>query len=125
MSSIAAASSFLCTLPGAGKGIAYHLAVSFLEAGHPTAVRFTSFVGEGRRSFEVLITGDSLQEALASNCEALCRVAIGQAIRDHLYEKTKEGEHQLDRDAVPWDGELRPVGGGVVPDRPRARFPMA
>ena len=123
MNSFAASSSFLCTLPGAGKGIAYHVAVSFVDAGLPTGVRFTSFVGDGRRSFGVLTEAASLQGAIASSCEALCRLAIGQAIRDHLYEKSREGDAVLDPYAVPWEGELRPVGAGVAPGRPRRRFP--
>ncbi len=123
MNNVAAPSSFLCTLPGVDKGIAYHVAVSFIDAGLPTGVRFTSFVGDGRRSFGVLTEGALLQGGLASNSEALCRLAIGQAIRDHLYEKTREGDAVLDPDAVPWEGELRPVGAGVAPGRPRQRFP--
>ncbi len=119
MNNIAVTSSFLCTLPGAGKGIAYHVAVSFVDADHPTGVRFTSFVGNGRRSFWVLTTTASLQGALASNCEALCRVAIGQAIREHLYENSREGDHVLDQDAAPWEGELRAVGAGVASGTPR------
>lgn len=122
MSSVAASSSFLCTLPGVDKGIAYHVAVTF-DAAHPTGIRFTSFVGEGRRSFEILTEAASLQGAIASSCEALCRLAIGQAIRDHLYEKTREGDHVLDPDAASWDGELRPVGTAATPSRPRQLRP--
>lgn len=122
MNNLAAPSSFLCTLPGAGKGIAYHVAVSFVDAGHPTGVQFTSFVGDGRRSFRVLTEAASLQGAIASSSEALCRLAIGQAIRDHLYEKSREGDSVLDPDTVPWEGELRPVGAGVAPGRPQQRF---
>jgi hypothetical protein len=118
MYSVAASSSFLCTLPGAGKGIAYHIAVSFVDAGHPSGVRFTSFVGDGRRSFGLLTEAASLHGAIASGGEALCRLAIGQAVRDHLYEKTTEGDFILDLDAEPWDGELRPVGAGVSAGRP-------
>ncbi len=123
MNNVAVSSSFLCTLPGEGKGIAYHVAISFAEEGLPTGVRFTSFVGDGRRSFGVLTEAASLQAAVAASAEALCRVAIGQAIRDHLYEKTREGDYVLDPNAVPWEGDLRPVGGaGVAPRRPRQRF---
>ncbi|PLP99335.1 hypothetical protein [Cupriavidus pauculus] len=118
MNSGAASSNFLCKLPGAGTGIAYHVAVSFVDAGQPSGVNFTSFVGEGRRSFGVSTEPASLQGAFASNSEALCRLAIGQAIRDRLYEKTSEGEAVLDLEAVPWDGELRPVGAGVRTRRP-------
>lgn len=67
----------------------------------------------------MLTTTASLQGALASNCEALCRVAIGQAIREHLYENSREGDHVLDQDAAPWEGELRAVGAGVASGRPR------
>jgi len=123
MNNVVASSSFLCTLPGADKGLAYHVAVSFVDAGNPTAVRFTSFVGDGRRSFGVLTEAASLQGGIALSCEALCRLAIGQVIRDHLYEKTREGDSVLDPDAVPWEGELRPVGAGVAAGRPRQRFP--
>ncbi|QYY29534.1 MULTISPECIES: hypothetical protein [Cupriavidus] len=123
MSSVDASSSFLCTLPGVDKGIAYHVAVLFVDAAHPKGVRFTSFVGGGRRSFEVLTEVASLQGAIASSCEGLCRLAIGQAIRDHLYEKTREGDYLLDPDAAPWEGELRPVGVGATPRRPRQHFP--
>ena len=113
MTNTAAPSSFLCTLPGQGKGIAYHVAVSFADAAQPTGVRLTSFVGDGRRSFGVVTGAGSLQGEIAANSEALCRLAIGQAVRDHLYEKTKEGDTALDLDAEPWDGELRPVGAGA------------
>lgn len=89
MNNAAASSGFLCTLPGEGKGIAYHVAVCLAGAGHPTGVRFTSFVGDGRRSFEVLTEAASLPGALASSCEALCRLAIGQVVRDHLYENER------------------------------------
>ncbi|WER48722.1 hypothetical protein CupriaWKF_28600 [Cupriavidus sp. WKF15] len=118
MNNVAVSSSFLCTLPGAGKGIAYHVAACFASAGHPTGVRFASFVGDGRRSFGVMVAADSSPDAIPQNCETLCRLAIGQAIRDHLYEKTREGESVLDLQAVPWEGELRPVGGGA-PGRAR------
>lgn len=64
-------------------------------------------------AFGVLTEPASLQGEIASNCEALCRLAIGQAIRDHLYEKSRAGDAVLDMDAVPWDGELRPVGAGA------------
>jgi hypothetical protein len=121
MTNIAAPTSFLCTLPGPGKGIAYHVAVSFADAAQPTGVRFTSFVGEGRRSFGVLTEAASLRGAVASSSEALCRLAIGQAVRDHLYEKTREGDTALDPDAEPWQGELRPVGAGTPAGAPRQR----
>lgn len=123
MSSGGASSSFLCTLPGVDKGIAYHVAVTFVDMAHPTGVTFTSFVGEGRRSFEILTEAASLQGVIVSSCEALCRLAIGQAIRDHLYEKTREGDHVLDPDAPSWEGELRPVGTAATPSRPRQRRP--
>jgi hypothetical protein len=119
MNNVAASSSFLCTLPGQGKDIAYHVAVSFLDASHPAGVLFTSFVGDGRRSFGVLTDAGSLQGAIASSSEALCRLAIGQAVRDHLYDKAREGDYVLDPDAEPWQGELKPVGAGVRANRPR------
>lgn len=118
MNKVAESSSFLCTLPGAGKGIAYHVATSFATVGHPTGVRFASFVGDGRRSFGVMVAADLSPDAIPQSSETLCRLAIGQAIRDHLYEKTREGDSVLDLDAELWDGELRPVGGGV-PGRSR------
>jgi hypothetical protein len=116
---VAAPFSFLCTLPASGAGIAYHVAVSFADADHPTGVRFTSFVGAGRRAFGILTDEASLEGGIASSGEALCRLAIGQAIRDHLYEKAKEGDAVLDPNATPWDGELKPVG--TAPGRARAR----
>jgi hypothetical protein len=118
MNNVAMSSSFLCTLPGTGKGIAYHVAACFAAAGHPTGVRFASFVGDGRRSFGVMVAADLSPETIPQDCEILCRLAIGQAIRDQLYEKTREGDAVLDLHAAPWDGELRPVGGGA-PGRAR------
>lgn len=119
MNNVAMSSSFLCTLPGAGKGIAYHVAASFAAAGQPTGVRFASFVGDCRRSFGVMVGADSPPDAIPQNSEALCRLAIGQAIRDHLYEKTREGDSVLDLNALPWQGELKVVGGGPAPRRAR------
>lgn len=116
---VAAPFSFLCKLPNAGGSLAYHVAVSFADAAHPTGIRFTSFVGAGRRSFGILTNEASFERGMASSSEALCRLAIGQAIRDHLYEKAQEGDAILDPDAVPWDGELKPVGTG--PTRTRQR----
>ncbi|MDF3836124.1 hypothetical protein P3W85_24690 [Cupriavidus basilensis] len=123
MNKVAAPSNFLCTLPGQGKGIAYHVAVSFLDSSHPSGVRFTSFVGDGRRSFGVQAGAVVLTGEFADSCEALCRLAIGQAIRDHLYDKAGEGDFVLDLGAVPWEGELRPVGSRVGASMPRMRFP--
>ncbi|WP_454720242.1 MULTISPECIES: hypothetical protein [Cupriavidus] len=125
MSKLAAPSNFLCTLPGQGKGIAYHVAVSFADASRPNGVRFTSFVGEGRRSFGVQASEDTaLARELADSSEALCRLAIGQAIRDNLYDKGGEGDYVLDPHAQPWDGELRPVGSRAAAGVPRMRFPV-
>ena len=114
-------SGFLCTLPGEGKGITYHVAVCFIDAERPTGVLFTSFVGDGRRAFGVLAEPDALQGPLAASGEALCRLAIGQVVRHHLHDKTREGDYVLDLGAVPWDGELRPVGSGVRTGRPHVR----
>ncbi|CAG9178041.1 hypothetical protein CURE108131_05130 [Cupriavidus respiraculi] len=103
-------SSFLCTLPGAGKGIAYHVTVGFIDADHPRTVRFTSFVGDGRRSFSVRANEADLPSVAAMGVEPLCRVAIGQVIRDNLYAKATQGDFELDVRAELWQGELRPVG---------------
>ncbi|MGO4814144.1 hypothetical protein AB4156_31980 [Cupriavidus sp. 2MCAB6] len=123
MNKVATPSNFLCTLPGQGKGIAYHVAVSFLDSSHPTGVRFTSFVGDGRRSFGVQAREAALAGTAVDSFEALCRLAIGQAIRDNLYDKAGEGDFVLDLDAEPWEGELRPVGSRVGASVPRMRFP--
>ncbi|CAN7733204.1 hypothetical protein D9M68_59900 [compost metagenome] len=114
-------SGFLCTLPGEGKGITYHVAVCFIDAERPTGVLFTSFVGVGRRSFGVLAEQGALQGQLAASGEALCRLAIGQVVRDQLHDKAREGDSVLDLAAVPWDGELRPVGAGLRTARPHVR----
>ncbi|QEZ45089.1 hypothetical protein [Cupriavidus oxalaticus] len=114
-------SGFLCTLPGEGKGITYHVAVCFIDAQRPTGVLFTSFVGAGRRAFAVLAEADALPDQLAASGEALCRLAIGQVVRDHLHDKAREGDYVLDLGAAPWDGELRPVGSGVRTGRPHVR----
>ncbi|MGO4327382.1 hypothetical protein AB4Z48_04540 [Cupriavidus sp. 2TAF22] len=124
MNKVALPSNFLCTLPGQGKGIAYHVAVSFVDASRPNGVRFTSFVGEGRRSFGVQASEETaLAGTVADNSEALCRLAIGQVIRDNLYDKAGEGDYVLDLQAQPWEGELRPVGSRVAAGVPRMRFP--
>jgi hypothetical protein len=114
MTQSAADTSFLCTLPGAGKGIAYHVTVTFTDAEHPGSVRFTSFVGDGRRSFSVRAMPSELSGVVECSSERLCRVAIGQAIRDHLYAKETEGDFVLDGQAEPWRGELKPVGSRSV-----------
>ncbi|CAJ0813693.1 hypothetical protein LMG18101_02000 [Ralstonia flaminis] len=102
--------SFLCTLPGAAKGMAYSITVGFIETGHPNCVQFTSFVGEGRRSFRVLASASDMPFAATRSVESFCRLAIGQVIRDSLYAKTVEGDHILDMCAQPWEGELRIAG---------------
>lgn len=114
-------SGFLCTLPGEGKGITYHVAICFIDAERPTGVLFTSFVGVGRRSFGVLTDPAALQGQLATSGEALCRLAIGQVMRDQLHDKAREGDYVLDLDAAPWDGELRTVGAGLRTARPHVR----
>ena len=102
--------SFLCTLPGAEKGMAYSITVGFIDAEHPNCVQFTSFVGEGRRSFRVSTSESDVPSAATCSIEILCRMAIGQVIRDSLFAKTVEGDHVLDMRVQPWEGELRPAG---------------
>ncbi len=111
--------SFLCTLPGAARGIAYSITVGFIDPGHPNCVQFTSFVGEGRRSFRVLASESDVSSVAECSIESLCRMAIGQVIRDGLYAKTVEGDHVLDMGAQPWEGELRPAGSRSAPRSPR------
>lgn len=105
-------SSFLCTLAADGKDLAYHVAVSFRDGSHPVAVQFTSFVGTGRRSFAVRSAEGGAPSAIDQTGEELCRIAIGQVVRDHLYDKAADGDHVLDPAASPWQGELKPVGAG-------------
>lgn len=112
-------SSFLCTLSADGKGLPYHVSVSFRDSAHAAGIQFTSFVGTGRRSFTVRSVDSNLQSAIDQTSEVLCRIAIGQVVRDHLYDKATEGEHLLDADALPWEGELRPVGIGNSAKPPR------
>lgn len=102
--------SFLCTLPGEAKGMAYSITVGFIRDGQPNCVQFTSFVGEGRRSFRVLASASDAPYAATRSAETLCRLAIGQVIRDSLHAKTAQGDHTLDTRAQPWDGDLRPTG---------------
>ncbi|MFC0130673.1 hypothetical protein [Ralstonia solanacearum] len=102
--------SFLCTLPGTSRGMAYSITVGFIDPEHPNCVQFTSFVGEGRRSFRVLASESDVPSTAACGVETFCRLAIGQVIRDSLYAKTVEGDHVLDMCAQPWEGELRPTG---------------
>lgn len=102
--------SFLCTLPGAEKGLAYSITVGFCNDGRPNCVQFTSFVGEGRRSFRVLASASDVSSAATPNVETFCRLAVGQVIRDSLYARTVEGDHVLDMCAQPWEGELRLAG---------------
>ncbi|ODV41723.1 hypothetical protein AWV79_33380 [Cupriavidus sp. UYMMa02A] len=116
-------SSFLCTLIADGKGLAYHVSVSFRDTNHPAAVQFTSFVGTGRRSFLVRIADGNLTSLGDQSSEALCRIAIGQVVRDAIYDKAIEGDHLIDLGALPWDGELRPVGTGNTARPPRRRLP--
>lgn len=116
-------SSFLCTLFADGKGLAYHVSVSFRDSTHAGGIQFTSFFGTGRRSFTVRSTDSNLPSATDQTSEVLCRIAIGQVVRDHLYEKATEGEHLLDPDALPLEGELRPVGTGNSAKPPQRRWP--
>ncbi|QOK90725.1 hypothetical protein HF908_04000 [Ralstonia pseudosolanacearum] len=111
--------SFLCTLPGAARGLAYSITVGFIDPEHPNCVHFTSFVGEGRRSFRVLASESDVPSAATCSIEILCRMAIGQVIRDSLYAKTVEGDHVLDMRAQPWEGELRPAGSRSASRSPR------
>jgi len=101
--------SYLCTLPWAGTSLAYHVSVNFAGSGECDCVRFTSFVGVGRRSFTIRANADADLRTLTRDGEALCRLAIGQALRDALHDKTLAGDHLLDALAAPWQGELRPV----------------
>ncbi|MCG5262577.1 hypothetical protein EM868_15545 [Cupriavidus gilardii] len=101
--------SYLCTLPWAGSSLAYHVSVNFAGSGECDCVRFTSFVGVGRRSFSIRADAAADLRALTRDGEALCRMAIGQALRDALHDKTVVGDHLLDVLAAPWQGELRPV----------------
>lgn len=112
--------SFLCTLPGATKGMAYSITVGFVDPEHPNCVQFTSFVGEGRRSFRVLASASDVRSSSARSVETLCRLAIGQVIRDGLYAKTVAGDHILDMCAQPWEGELKLAGVGSTQRRPRS-----
>ncbi|WP_316663599.1 hypothetical protein [Ralstonia psammae] len=114
--------SFLCTLPGAAKGMAYSITVGFICDGQPNCVQFTSFVGEGRRSFRVLASPSDLPSAAAGSVETFCRLAIGQVIRDSLYAKTAEGDHTLDMRARPWEGDLRPAGSRTAQGPLRAHL---
>ncbi|WP_296223539.1 hypothetical protein [Ralstonia sp. UBA689] len=102
--------SFLCTLPGVAEGMPYSITVGFICDGQPNCVQFTSFVGEGRRSFRVLASASDMQSASTRSVENFCRLAIGQVIRDSLYAKTLAGDHILDICAQPWEGELRLAG---------------
>ncbi|PLQ00334.1 hypothetical protein [Cupriavidus pauculus] len=122
MHSASSPSSFLCTLVADGKGLAYHVSVSYRDTTHGAGIQFTSFVGAGRRSFTVRSVEGNLQSAINQTSELLCRIAIGQVVRDHLYDKAAEGDHLLDADALPWDGELRPVGGGNSAKPPRQHW---
>lgn len=106
--------SFLCTLPGAAKGMAYSITVGFICDGQPNCVQFTSFVGDGRRSFRVVANTSELASVATGSVEALCRLAIGQVIRDSLHEKTAQGDHALDMGVQPWLGDLRPAGSRGV-----------
>ena len=120
MTHVSDKTSFLCTLPGAAKGMAYSITVGFICDGQPNCVQFTSFVGEGRRSFRVLAQTSDLPSAATGSVETFCRLAIGQVIRDSLYAKTAQGDHTLDMCAQPWQGDLRPAGSrsGQRPQRP-------
>lgn len=111
-------SGFLCKLACENSGIAYHVAVCFMDAERPPKVLFTSFVGPGRRSFSVLVPGDSPTGLLTASSEALCRRAIGHVVRDKLYAKTLDGDYVLDLGAAPWVGELKQVGAGIRTVKP-------
>ncbi|KAB0471211.1 hypothetical protein F7R11_00975 [Ralstonia insidiosa] len=102
--------SFLCTLPGGAKGVTYSITVGFCTDGHPNCVQFTSFVGEGRRSFRLLASTPDVPPTVAHSVEAFCRLAIGQVVRESLHAKTAQGDHTLDMHAQPWEGDLRPAG---------------
>lgn len=122
MHSATSPSSFLCTLIADGKGLAYHVSVSVRDSSHAAGIQFTSFVGTGRRSFTVRGVATDLQSAVDQPAEVLCRIAIGQVVRDHLYDRATEGEHVLDPEALPWEGELRPVGTSSTAKPPRRRW---
>ena len=111
--------SFLCTLPGAAKSMAYSITVGFIRDGQPNCVQFTSFVGEGRRSFRVLASAPDLASAAMASVETLCRLAIGHVLRDSLHAKTAQGDHTLDMRVQPWEGELRPAGSRSTLKPPR------
>ena len=95
--------------------MAYSITVGFIDPAHPNCVQFTSFVGEGRRSFRVVARESDVASAAQCSIEILCRMAIGQVMRDSLYAKTATGDHMLDMHAPPWEGELRPAGSRSAP----------
>lgn len=111
----AAPFEFLCKLPSEQQGTAYHVVVGFHDASQrqPANIRFTSFVGAGRRSFAVWTVEAPVQDGAFSTPETLIRLAIAQALRDHLYDKAREGDCALDWAVDPWDGPLIPVGLGA------------
>lgn len=115
--------SFLCTLPGPKRDMAYSITVGFIDPTHPNCVQFTSFVGEGRRSFRVLASEEDVPSAARCSIESLCRMAIGQVMRDSLYAMTAVGDHRLDLHAPPWEGELKPAGARTAPRSPGQRSP--
>lgn len=108
----AAATGFICTFPVSQGGITYHIVVGFHDADQcrPADIRFTSFVGAGRRAFTVRADEDQLRDAVFDSPEALCRLAIGQVMRDQLYDRACQGDCVLDWAVLPWGGALTPVG---------------
>ncbi len=124
MSYVSDNTSFLCTLPGAEKGMAYSITVGFCNDGRPNCAQFTSFVGEGRRSFRVLASASDVPSAATHNVETFCRLAVGQVLRDSLYAKTAQGDHTLDTRVQAWEGDLRPAGSRSVQRPLRPRLPV-
>lgn len=108
MTPATAQSSFLCTLTVDGLGLPYHVAVSR----HPLAIRFTSFIGACRRSFAILGPDEIVADEATLSTEGLCRIAIGQVMRDILYDKAGQGDYVLDLATPAWDGALRVVAMG-------------
>lgn len=64
--------------------MAYSITVGFIDSEPPNCVQFTSFVGEGRRSFRFVVSESDVPSAAMCGVETFCRLAIGQVIRDSL-----------------------------------------
>lgn len=86
----------------------FHVGVVQRQGVVPTSVHFNEDTPPQRRTtFGVHLPMTHWKPAGEGGLEVVCRIAIGQALRDGFFRRCDHAEHEFDPDAEAWDGELR------------------